>query len=301
MGAVSRTSMVPCVARPPQGAPTGHVASPLPSEEALAPTPAGTPSADDVPDGMSPVAPAQAGELLVVGTPIGNPDDISLRALRVLREVDLIAAEDTRVTRRLLRHHGVTTPTTSYSQHSQGSKARYLADLLSKGMRIALVSDAGMPGIADPGHELVELALRAGVRVTPVPGPTAAIAAVAVSGLRPYRFAFDGFPPRQRKNRLEFFRRLTYEERTIILYESPRRVREALRDLLSVLGDRQAVLALELTKPSERIQRGSLESLYAYATRHKIRGEAVIIVEGRDTNASPPEEVIWPIRSQPCP
>jgi len=220
------------------------------------------------------------GELFIVATPIGNLEDISLRALRILREADLIAAEDTRVTRKLLSHYGITTPTTSYHQHSKGAKARHLVDLLANGQRIALVSDAGMPGISDPGHELIQLAVERGIKVTPVPGPVAATAALAASGLPAHRFVFDGFPPRQKKNRVEFFRRLRAEERTIILYESPRRTHEALKDLLEVLGDRRAVLARELTKLFEEFRRGRLSELLEYTAAHQLKGEVVIVVEG---------------------
>lgn len=222
----------------------------------------------------------KSGELFIVATPIGNLEDISLRALRILREVDLIAAEDTRVTQKLLNHYGISTPTTSYHQHSGGAKARYIADLLLQGRKIALVSDAGMPGISDPGHELIRMAIERGVKVTPVPGPIAAVTALAASGLPAHRFVFDGFPPRQKKNRVEFFKRLRNETRTIVLYESPRRVCEALQDLLDTLGDRRAVIARELTKVFEEFKRGLLSELLEYTREHKLKGEVVIIVEG---------------------
>lgn len=227
------------------------------------------------------------GELFIVATPIGNLEDISLRALRILREADLIAAEDTRVTRKLLSHYGITTPTTSYHQHSKGAKAQYLVGLLERGQRIALVSDAGMPGISDPGHELIRLAVERGIKVTPVPGPVAAMTALAASGLPAHRFVFDGFPPRQKKNRVEFFRRLRTETRTIILYESPRRTHEALKDLLDVLGDRRAVLARELTKVFEEFRRGRLSELLEYTAKHQLKGEVVIVVEGAAAEGQP--------------
>lgn len=223
---------------------------------------------------------SKSGELFIVATPIGNLEDISLRALRTLREVDLIAAEDTRVTQKLLNHYGISTPTTSYHQHSGGAKARYIADLLLQGQKIALVSDAGMPGISDPGHELIRMAIERGVKVTPVPGPIAAVTALAASGLPAHRFVFDGFPPRQKKNRVEFFKRLRNETRTIVLYESPRRVQDALQDLLDTLGDRRAVIARELTKVFEEFRRGLLSELLEYTREHKLKGEVVIIVEG---------------------
>src|SRR5947209_2069729 len=167
--------------------------------------------------------PPTAGRLYVVGTPIGNLEDISLRALRVLREVDLIAAEDTRVTRKLLSHFRISTPSTSYHQHSSGAKARAIVETLASGKSIALVSDAGMPGVSDPGWELIREAIAGGIAVIPVPGPTAVISALAVSGLPTARFVFEGFPPRSAGERKAFFAALQTEPRTVVLYESPRR------------------------------------------------------------------------------
>lgn len=232
--------------------------------------------ADDKPDGT--------GVLYVVATPIGNLEDISLRALRILREADLIAAEDTRVTRKLLSHFDIHTPLTSYHQHSLGTKARQLAERLARGQRLAVVADAGTPGVSDPGLELVRLAIDLGVPVIPVPGPVAAAAALSASGLSAQRFVFDGFPPRQKKNRVAFFQRLAGEERTVALYESPRRTVETLRDLLAVLGDRHAVVGRELTKRFEEFVRGPLSEVLRRFEECAPQGEVVILLEG---SASP--------------
>jgi 16S rRNA (cytidine1402-2'-O)-methyltransferase len=220
------------------------------------------------------------GTLYVVATPIGNPEDLTLRALRVLREVDLIAAEDTRVSGPLLRRYGIQTPLTSYQQHSRGAKAAALVEELRQGRRIALISDAGMPGISDPGAELIALAVAAGVPVTPVPGATAAIAALAASGLPAARFVFEGFPPRPAAERRAFFEALRDEPRTVILYESPRRLVTTLRSLRDVLGERRVVVAREVTKESEEFVRGTASEALARFTATRPAGECVVILEG---------------------
>ncbi len=232
------------------------------------------------------------GALYVVGTPIGNLEDITLRALRTLREADLIAAEDTRVTRKLLSHYDISTPSTSYHQHSAGGKALDLANRIAAGARIALVSDAGMPGVSDPGWELIGLCIERGLSVVPIPGPTAVTTALAGSGLPTQRFAFDGFPPRQRKNRVVFFERLRHETRTVILYESPRRLRETLMDLQETLGpDRRIVACRELTKWYEEFQRGTLAEVLRVFEERTPRGEFALVIEGAPSvveAASPP-------------
>ena len=231
-----------------------------------------------------------SGALYVVGTPIGHPEDITLRALRILRESDVIVAEDTRVTSRLLTYHDIDTPLTSYNQHSAGGKARDLANRIEGGCRIALVSDAGMPGVADPGWELIRLCIARRLPVVPVPGPTAAIAALSVSGLPTQRFAFDGFPPRQRANRLPFFERLRNEARTVLLYESPRRLRETLEDLRAVLGpDRRIVVGRDLTGIKEALIRGTIDEVCNYFSRVTPRGEMSIVVAGRQDDAWIPD------------
>jgi 16S rRNA (cytidine1402-2'-O)-methyltransferase len=237
------------------------------------------------------------GTLYVVATPIGNLEDITLRALRILKEVALIAAEDTRVTRKLLSHFDIHTPLTSFHQHTRGIKAEGLVEKLVTGQSIALVSDAGMPAISDPGSELVTLALASGIQVTPIPGPNAALSALVVSGLPTGRFAFDGFPPRTRSDRREFFEGLREERRTVLLYESPARILSTLRELHSTLGDRPVAIARELTKLFEEVYRGPLNGAIAHFTEHKPRGEFTIVVGGVET-APRPTEADDPVQQQ---
>jgi 16S rRNA (cytidine1402-2'-O)-methyltransferase len=224
------------------------------------------------------------GTLFIIATPIGNPEDITLRALRLLREVDLIAAEDTRVTRALLSHFEIDTPLTSYQQHSHGRKAAALLRQLVDGCSVAVVSDAGMPGISDPGHELIRTAIAAGVPVVPVPGATALVAALAASGLPTIRFSFHGFPPRAAAERAAVFEALRQAPQTLIFYESPRRLRTTLRDLRAAFGDRRAVVARELTKPAEEFARGSLDELIARFEARAPIGQCVVLVEGASTD-----------------
>ncbi|MCL6628951.1 MAG: 16S rRNA (cytidine(1402)-2'-O)-methyltransferase [Armatimonadetes bacterium] len=220
------------------------------------------------------------GTLYVVATPIGNLADITLRALSVLREVDLIAAEDTRVTHNLLEHYGIDTPTTPYHQHSLGRKAEQLLDMLKSGKSIALVSDAGTPGISDPGHELIKLAISNGIAVVPIPGPNAIITALVVSGLSTRRFTFDGFPPRRPSERRTFFSTLKAETRTMVFYESPNRLVSTLRDMLAVLGDRPIAIIREATKVFEEVFRGNVSSAIERFTAVKPKGEVTIVLAG---------------------
>jgi len=221
------------------------------------------------------------GVLYVVGTPIGNLEDITLRALRILREVDLIAAEDTRVTLKLLAHYDIHTPITSYHQHSKGRKAEYLVSRMQEGKKIALVSDAGMPGISDPGHDLIRLTIEAGLPVIPVPGPTAAITALVVSGLPTTHFCFDGFLPRKANERKNTLASLLQERRTILLYESPQRLRQTLQDILNVLGDREIAIAEEVTKFFEKTFRGTVSQALAHFSLVRLRGEYTLVLAGR--------------------
>jgi 16S rRNA (cytidine1402-2'-O)-methyltransferase len=221
-----------------------------------------------------------AGTLYVVATPIGNLADITLRALSVLREVDLIAAEDTRVTRNLLEHYGIETPTTPYHQHSLGRKAQRLLDMLKSGKNIALVSDAGTPGISDPGHELIKLAIENGVNVVAIPGPNAIITALVVSGLSTLRFAFDGFPPRRQNERQAFFSSLKMETRTMVFYESPNRLIKTLEDMLVIFGDRPIAVVREATKMFEEVFRGTISEAVERFTAVKPKGEITIVVAG---------------------
>jgi len=220
------------------------------------------------------------GTLYVVSTPIGNLADITLRALDVLREVDLIAAEDTRVTHKLLSKYGIETPTTPYHQHSLGQKTRQLVEALASGKDIALVSDAGTPGVSDPGYELITVAIKNGIRVTCIPGPSAIVTALVVSGLPTRRFAFDGFPPRRKGERMKFIESLKNETRTMLFYESPNRLLDTLQDMLAIWGDRQAAVVREATKKFEEVHRGTLSSAIERFTERKPKGEVTLVVAG---------------------
>ncbi len=228
--------------------------------------------------------------LYVVATPIGNLEDITLRALRVLREVDLIAAEDTRHTRKLLARYDIDTPVTSYHENNERTKAEALARRLEAGESIALVSDAGTPTISDPGYHLIRAAVEKGVAVTPVPGVSAAVAALSVSGLATDRFVFQGFLPARQSRRKEALRRLQDDDRTMVFYEAPHRVREALADMHEVLGDRAALAGRELTKVHEELLRGTLSQLAGQLEETPARGEFVIVVEGRGETPDVDEE-----------
>jgi 16S rRNA (cytidine1402-2'-O)-methyltransferase len=231
--------------------------------------------------------PSPQGVLYIVALPIGNPEDITLRVLRVLREVDLVAAEDTRVTGPILQGYGIEAPLTAYQQHSRGAKARALVERLRAGMRIALVSDAGMPGISDPGAELIRLAVAAGVTIVPVPGATAFVLALAASGLPTSRFVFDAFPPRDPEERHAFFGAMRDDPRTTVLYESPRRLRTTLAAIQEALGERRVVVAQELTRPGETFLRGTAGEVLALLDAGAPSGECVLVVEG--ASASDPE------------
>lgn len=224
---------------------------------------------------------ATAGVLYVVATPIGNLEDVSARALRVLREVDRVAAEDTRRTGQLLRHFAIETPLTSYHDAAERRRAPELVASMQAGASIALVSDAGTPLVSDPGYRLVRAAIDAGIRVVPVPGPSAAVALLSVSGLAIDRFAFEGFlPPKpgKRRKRLE---RLRDEERTMVFYESPHHVERTLREILEVLGDREIVVGRELTKIFEEVLRGRVSEVLAGVTAGSPRGEYTLALRGR--------------------
>jgi len=220
--------------------------------------------------------------LYLVATPIGNLEDITMRALRILREVDLIACEDTRHTRKLLTHYNISTPTTSYHEHNEKEKAIELAGQLQQGRSIALVSDAGMPAISDPGYRLVREAIDRGIAVIPVPGPTAFVAALAASGLPTDSFLFAGFLPAKRGARRARLEELKGLPSTIIFYEAPHRLKAMLEDLQQVIGDRQAVVARELTKIYEQFLRGSISQLLAKLSTEPARGEMVVLVSGKE-------------------
>ncbi|MEM9451529.1 MAG: 16S rRNA (cytidine(1402)-2'-O)-methyltransferase [Cyanobacteria bacterium P01_E01_bin.6] len=226
------------------------------------------------------------GTLYVVGTPIGNLEDMTFRAIATLKNVTVIAAEDTRHTAKLLNHFEISTPQMSYHDHNRFSRIPEIISRLEQGQTIALVTDAGMPGISDPGYELIKACRDANLAVTPIPGATAAITALSVSGLQTDRFVFEGFLPAKGKERRDRLESLKPETRTIVLYEAPHRVVQTLQDLAAVLGgDRPIVLGRELTKRYEEFWRGSVaEAIALYETRNPM-GEYTLIVDGATTHA----------------
>lgn len=220
------------------------------------------------------------GTLYLVGTPIGNLEDMTFRAIRVLREVAVIAAEDTRQTRKLLNHFEIRTPAVSYHEHNLRTAGPALIERLQNGDDVALVTDAGMPAISDPGEDLVRLAVAAGISVVPIPGPTAFTAALVGSGLNTERFSFEGFLPVKKKERRAMLDALRHETRTWMLYEAPHRLKETLEDLQEVLGDRPMVAARELTKLHEEFVRGTPGELLAHFEAQSPRGEFVLVIGG---------------------
>ncbi|MEH1863576.1 MAG: 16S rRNA (cytidine(1402)-2'-O)-methyltransferase [Nostoc sp.] len=219
--------------------------------------------------------------LYVVGTPIGNLEDITFRAVRILQTVDIIAAEDTRHTGKLLQHFQVKTPQVSYHEHNRTSRIPELLEHLINDKAIALVSDAGMPGISDPGYELVKACIEAGISVVPIPGASAAITALSASGLPTDRFVFEGFLPAKTQQRQEYLESLQTESRTLIFYESPHRLRDTLQDLAQVWGsDRQIVLGRELTKLYEEFWRGTIAEAIAHYNQREPQGEYTLVVAG---------------------
>lgn len=225
------------------------------------------------------------GKLYVVGTPIGNLEDISFRAIKILQTVNWIAAEDTRHTGKLLHHFQIATPQISYHQHNAQQRIPELVEKLRQGGEIALVSDAGMPGISDPGYELVKACLTASITVVPIPGANAAIVALVASGLPTDRFVFEGFLPAKGQERRDLLQVLVAETRTLILYEAPHRLRQTLADLAASLGgDRQITLARELTKLHETFWQGSLDQAIALTSDQEPRGEYTLILAGAILN-----------------
>ena len=219
-----------------------------------------------------------AGCLYLVGTPIGNLEDITLRALRILKEADQIACEDTRHTQKLLFHYDIHKPLVSYHEHNELTRAPELVMAIEQGAKIALVSDAGMPLVSDPGHRLVTLCLRHQIPVVPIPGPSALLASLSASGIPSEEFLFMGFLPARSGERRRALERLRIEERTIILYEAPHRVAECVADALKILGDRPACLAREVTKLHEEFLRGKLSEIIAALEERPARGEITLIL-----------------------
>jgi 16S rRNA (cytidine1402-2'-O)-methyltransferase len=224
--------------------------------------------------------------LYVVATPIGNLEDVSLRALRVLRSVKLIAAEDTRKTTRLLSAYDIKVPMTSYHEHNKWAKLEYLLRFTAETGDVALVSEAGTPGISDPGHELIVAAGQRGITVVPVPGASVVITALAVSALPTGRFTFLGFLPRTSKIRQELLRSVASDPGTLVIFEAPHRLRDALNDLVLMLGDRRAAICRELTKVHEEVFRGKLSE--AVARFVEPRGEFTLVIEGHNDTPSLP-------------
>jgi len=216
--------------------------------------------------------------LYIVATPIGNLKDITLRAIEVLRSVDLIACEDTRHARILLDHYGIKTPTTSFFQHNQITKGEYLLKLLKEGKAIALISDAGTPGILDPGYHIINLAIKENIEITLIPGPTAFVQALVLSGKPCHQFIFEGFLPTRSGARQNRLRELANLKRTLVFYESCHRILATLEDIKAVLPDRQLVVTRELTKKFEEIKRGSAEDLLKEFKQKKPRGEFVVVI-----------------------
>jgi len=222
------------------------------------------------------------GILYICGTPIGNLSDITLRALATLKEVDLIAAEDTRHTQKLLNHYKIKKNATSYHEHNKFKKTNYLIDILRKGKKIALVSDAGMPGISDPGYVLINAAIKEKIEIIPIPGVSASLTALVVSGLIKNSFIFEGFLPRKSNDRKKYLNKNKDEERTIIIYESPHRIKKTLADVLEIWGDRKIALARELTKKFEEIIRGSISDVLAQIKQKGIKGEITLVIQGKN-------------------
>lgn len=222
------------------------------------------------------------GTLYICPTPIGNLEDITFRTVRILKEVDLIAAEDTRHSLKLLNYLGVKKPLTSYHEHNKLEKGPTLIEKVINGENIALISDAGMPGISDPGEDLIKKAIEAGIEIEVLPGATASITALVLSGFSTKAFIFEGFLGTKRKNKVEKLKELKNEKRTIILYETPHKIKNTLEDIHEILKDRKIALIRELTKKFQEVQRGTAKSLLEYYNNKDIRGEIVLILDKID-------------------
>jgi len=226
------------------------------------------------------------GTIYLVATPIGNLEDITLRALRILKEADLIACEDTRQTQKLLNHFGITTPTISYHEHNEAARAKELAAQAQQGRTIAIVSDAGMPAISDPGYRIVLQALERKVPVIPIPGPSALLAGLAASGLPTDSFRFHGFLPARQGQRRRILEEIRLSSQTEVFYEAPHRVIETLQDIVAVLGpSRPVVIARELTKLHEEFLRGRAQDLFAQLQQKEVRGEITLLIGKADERA----------------
>lgn len=231
--------------------------------------------------------------LYLVPTPIGNLEDISFRAIRILKESDVIAAEDTRNTKKLCNYFEIDTPVISYHEHNKHNSGKHVIERLQNGQTVALVSDAGMPTISDPGYELVQEALEERITVVPLPGANAALTALIASGLAPQPFYFYGFLERSNKNKKKELETLKYMTSTFILYESPHRLKETLQAMLQILGNRKIVLCRELTKKFEEFIRGDIEGALQWIQENEVRGEFCLIVEGESEENLPVAEQWW--------
>lgn len=232
-----------------------------------------------------------AGMLYICATPIGNLEDITLRTLRILREVDLIAAEDTRHSIKLLNHFEIKTPMTSYHEYNKYDKAKVLVKKMEEGINVALITDAGTPAISDPGEELVKQCHEAGIEVTSLPGPSAFVTALTISGQGTRRFCFEAFLPYDKKEREMVLEELKTETRTIIVYEAPHKLKKTLKELYDVLGNRHISLCRELTKKHETNYRTTLSEAVAYYEMQEPKGEFVLVIEGADRQQLKSEEM----------
>jgi 16S rRNA (cytidine1402-2'-O)-methyltransferase len=235
----------------------------------------------------------EKGILYLVPTPIGNLEDMTFRAIRIMKEADLIAAEDTRNTKKLCNYFEIETPVTSYHEHNKESSGYKLIEKIREGAKVALVSDAGMPTISDPGTELVAEAIAEGLTVVPLPGANAALTALIASGILPQPFYYYGFLQRGKKDKKKELELLGKQTATIVLYESPHRLKETLSLMLDGLGDRKIVLCRELTKKYEEFLRGTIAEALAWAESEEIRGEFVLVIEGASPDAMADEENQW--------
>lgn len=235
----------------------------------------------------------QGSCLYLVATPIGNLEDMTMRALRILKEVDIIAAEDTRNTRKLCNYFDIQTPLISYHEHNLEVGGEKLLTLLREGKSVALVSDAGLPCISDPGADIAAKAIAEDFAVVPIPGANAALTALIASGITPQPFYFFGFLNRNKKDRREQLEKLSKREETLLFYEAPHRLKETLKDLQLVLGNRQITLARELTKKFEEFLRGSIEEAIEWASTNEIRGEFCVVVEGNTSGEIEEEDNYW--------
>lgn len=224
---------------------------------------------------------SQSGKLYICGTPIGNLEDITLRCLATLKEVDLIAAEDTRHTKILLNHYHIEKPLTSYHKFSKEKKIDSILQLLKDGKDIAILSDAGMPGICDPGFEIINRAIENNIDIIPIPGVSALTTALTISGFRMDSFLFEGFIPRKKGEKERLFNRLKDEERTIIFYEAPHRIKDSLLTMKKIFGERRIVLARELTKKFEEVLRGNISDILNILQLREIKGEITLLIEGK--------------------